>query len=927
MAGLRIRALREIVFGRFKGETIEGFDHPFVVVHGNNETGKSTITEFITWMVGGPSGNAKNALRFGDPDQKIGGRLLGELDGDALEVFAKFGVKKSGSPNDVRTGIISGNDVTAATIVDRLRKLSSEDYAFIYRFIGPSLHDTDGDDVFASVLSRFAIGAAASDINPREVAKNIADEVNKLTKAITAIEKDIRQANVSLKESKNRPQKLSEHEKRIEILDQELEESSMELQAIARDLSFMESAIDAFDANEELIAARAGIVTTSQVPSEWTEAVANAAQIRQTIAAIQTMVEKSRKASESALKDAQAVGLDPSELATRTFTNVERSRVRQVGNAYGQATKNRIDAQQIINSGASDIQTKASAVQNAASQLKIDVTQAEGLVALQGKLKDVNAAAITWRNADDAARTKATIAKKEKVEADSATEHVRLLEEQEPAGNIDSKKSLSPLVIACVVLAGAGAFLNPIISGVFALAAAVLLLRPSRSSVQGAISNESPVLIEAKTKAGLLAQQANFFASQAEQLRLDALRCREDFENLLTPFGVSVPAVDFALNTHQLLVNACVAVTAHAEAKESLRIATENLDAIVSDETKAAKEFSDTCSQFGISYSGAMDVLDEWLDAYQLAVNSCREEVLTKTSLKDEHRKLFGLLGNVPASVSQYPLERIIEEIDSHEEINRVFRLAVEREKSAQVAANAAGGEKDGVKQILDQVQTKPEIEAMKAAVLLKQGSLNDDRAIKIEERGVLKNRCEEIENIEEINEFNLVVSQLEDERDDLVAKREAQSLAASTLLEVIDKFEKENQAPLVKRANELLNAVVPGYGDLIYSHSGSSPIIERDGAGGRLNSSKLSTGSRALVYLALRLAFVEADHQQRGIALPVLCDDPLVHIDDDRAPEVMQFLAQASQNRQVILFTCHEDTRDLAVQAGAHVVSMPAAK
>jgi uncharacterized protein YhaN len=54
-----------------------------------------------------------------------------------------------------------------------------------------------------------------------------------------------------------------------------------------------------------------------------------------------------------------------------------------------------------------------------------------------------------------------------------------------------------------------------------------------------------------------------------------------------------------------------------------------------------------------------------------------------------------------------------------------------------------------------------------------------------------------------------------------------------------------------------------------------------------------------------------------------VLCDDPLVHIDDQRAPEVMKILAQASAERQVILFTCHEDTRDLAVAAGAHVVSL----
>ena len=926
MSGLRVRSLREIVFGRFKGETLDGFDHPFVVVHGSNETGKSTITEFITWMVGGPSGNAKNALRFGEPEEKIGGRLLGELDGEVLEIAAQFPLKKVGQPKDVRTGIIAGVDVGAAAIADRLRKLSPEDYAFIYRFIGPSIHDTDGDDAFASVLSRFAIGAAASDINPREVAKKISDEEKSLTSAIGKIETEIRKANTQLKESKNRPQELSNLEKQIAQLDQDLETLRNRLQEIARGISFMDAAINAFDANEELLAARKAREETPQIPTEWTDAVANAVHVRQVAGSIRTATEAVETASVKAQQHAQVVGVPASELAKATFTNVERSSVREAGNALGAAIKQRASAEEVIRRGAENIRSKAAEVADAAAQLNVEVSALDGIIAVQGKLSDVNTAAITWRHADATARSKSTDAAKAKSAAVTAATNLRLLEDAELSGEIQTKKPAIGLLVGLAALAGAGAFVHPGISAVFAVALVAVLARTFKNASRSSGIVESAELVNARTEAMVLAQQANHASDVAEQSALDAKHCQDDFEKLLLPFGVALPTADYALNTYQLLTNAASALTSLSTAKAELAAAEENLQGLIAAEESAARTFEDTCSRVGVTFAGSIDALDEWLGAYQTAVQSCHEEVLKRTALNEENRKLLGLLGNVPASVANYPLERILDELDQLEKINQKYRSVLDREGSATIAANAAGGDREGVKEILDQVQTKAEIQSMRSLAVAEQKVISGEMEVKLEDRGALNNKCQEIENVEEINELNLAVSELEDERDELVARRDAQALAAATLLEVIDKFEKENQAPLVKRANELLNAVAPGYGDLIYSHSGSGPIIERDGAGGRLNSSKLSTGSRALVYLALRLAFVEADNDQRGISLPVLCDDPLVHIDDERAPEVMRFLAQASQTRQVILFTCHEGTRDVAVQAGAHVVAMPSA-
>ena len=923
MTGVRIKSLREIVFGRFTGQSFDGFDHPFVVVHGNNETGKSTLTEFITWMVGGPSGNTDNSLRFGDAPNHVTGRLFADFLGEDLEVQGKFKMRGNGRASDLRTGSLRGVELDAQSLAQRLRNLSSEDYAFIYRFIGPALHETDEDGNFSSVLSRFAIGAAASDLNPREVQKKIADEARSLTTQIGRLDTAIREANSRMKESRNRPQRISAIEKELEALNESLAVKRDAVQNLARDISFLESALNAFDAREELVAAQKALNDLPQVPSEWADAVANIAQIRTTAADIHAAVTEAHTASNTATQDAQAVGIGADVLARATFTNVERTRVRQAGMALAQASTSRATVEDVVSQGDENIRSKMAAVRDAASQLGVDVTRVQSFPALKGKLDEVNTSAITWRNADTAARSKATEAEKAAVLADAAAKNVLVLVEAEPSGAVGAKKPPVVPLVACAVLAGVGAFIHPVVSGVFAVALTVLLVRAFRSSSPQLGIGESTELVAARTKAALLAQQANDSASNAGQAQIEADRCSEDFAKLLAPFGVAVPSVDFAQNTHQLLVNAYSAVVSLSEAETALRTSSEDLEVLVAAEKSADATFIGVCSEVGVTYAGSMDDLDEWLDAYLQAVQSCRNDASKKIVVNELRRSLFGLLGNVPAVVAQYPLDRIVEEVEAHEEDQRIYLAAVEREKNARIAADAAGGEKDGVKNILEEVQTKAEIVAKKELAKEESNLLNDDVSKVLQRKGALDNERESIENVEEINDLNLQVSTLEEQREELVTQRDAKALAASTLLQVIDTFERENQAPLVKRTNELLNAVVPGYGDLIYSHSGSGPIIERDGVGGRLNSTKLSTGSRALVYLAMRLAFVEADNEQRGIALPVLCDDPLVHIDDQRAPEVIKILQQASQKRQVILFTCHEDTRDLAAAAGAHVVSL----
>jgi len=85
-----------------------------------------------------------------------------------------------------------------------------------------------------------------------------------------------------------------------------------------------------------------------------------------------------------------------------------------------------------------------------------------------------------------------------------------------------------------------------------------------------------------------------------------------------------------------------------------------------------------------------------------------------------------------------------------------------------------------------------------------------------------------------------------------------------------------------------------------------------RGPAGRWRDAGLLSYGTGEQVYLMLRIAL--AQHLVRaGTVCPLLLDDVTVHADSDRTTRILELLLRASADRQIILFTQQEQTRDWA--------------
>lgn len=83
-----------------------------------------------------------------------------------------------------------------------------------------------------------------------------------------------------------------------------------------------------------------------------------------------------------------------------------------------------------------------------------------------------------------------------------------------------------------------------------------------------------------------------------------------------------------------------------------------------------------------------------------------------------------------------------------------------------------------------------------------------------------------------------------------------------------------------------------------------------------------LSKGTIDQVYLALRLALVEAISRD-GEKSPMLLDDPFANYDDARLDRTMRLLARIAKRNQIILFTCRDDVARAAKTVSAPILRL----
>lgn len=187
------------------------------------------------------------------------------------------------------------------------------------------------------------------------------------------------------------------------------------------------------------------------------------------------------------------------------------------------------------------------------------------------------------------------------------------------------------------------------------------------------------------------------------------------------------------------------------------------------------------------------------------------------------------------------------------------------------------------------------------------------------EELGTIREKIDMMEgSLESPEHFEALIHDREEDVEALKDKAENLRAAAQIVEQIYKTFLETSRPDVLRTASEWFAGATDGKWDLIdYDREagadwlGSLGIRENKGAPLR-RGEELSTSTRELLYLAIRLAIVDQlNHQNGAEPVPMIIDDALVNLDKNRLKKAAAIIKSFSERNQLVLLTCHKHILD----------------
>jgi len=267
------------------------------------------------------------------------------------------------------------------------------------------------------------------------------------------------------------------------------------------------------------------------------------------------------------------------------------------------------------------------------------------------------------------------------------------------------------------------------------------------------------------------------------------------------------------------------------------------------------------------------------------------------------------------------------------------LRAAIERASRARQLR----GELDGIVQTLEQEGdglSLAELERECAdadvdrAAAREQTLEQEQQQLRVRLEAAVENRAAAREAFAAIGGDDAAARVAADRQEALAGMREAAEryvrarTAAELLKWAIDRYRREKQAPLLKRAGEIFATLTGGAFAALrvdYDERDQPQLTGLRPDGTRVPVPGLSTGTADQLYLALRVASIE-DYLDQAPALPFVADDLFINFDDQRSAAGFEVLGQLATRTQVLFFTHHRHLIDIARErlgSGLHVAQL----
>jgi len=968
---LRVSRAKGEKFGRFGDRNVDLGNHDFVVVLGDNETGKSTLAEMVAWLLAGrrsvPALGKRlvNFVTTNKPEVEISGSLFGKFGDEDFEVRREFIIKRSQRAlreDPTPTVRISKHSKSETEWKNLIAIKNGDDYFYRYRIIAGGPEKKIG----LKELLEAASAAVHGFKTPGEIKESLDNEGKEYCPKVTGrgtTDSKYAESSKQLNDAKSRRAEIDEAAETVNTLEQDLldaealiTQTKLEQTRCLTRKSQVVSARKAVSLRCDVDKARARLAEKSKPEDYKWEVEAERQDIAARIGALETN-ESHRLSAEESLKGSLIVASLPRESLDRIQISIDVSEeVKRIEADLRKAEEKRetcskqkkeFDSERseaigVLSEKATMLKTTVEHLKRIGSMALDDASFGDPLRQWGERADDLGSAESRVSNCyakyDLAVRTQEeakkawdklgqTITPIEAV-ANSGTSQVT------PTGGGFPKVAYIAIFAVTVL----GSFVDGRLGALLGLAGVVLAVvdvgraqRRTRDAISSAGRGKVPNDIAAAAKqlndADSDLQQARDQVKTAVGERDNAKSnlegARKRAVEVLETFGFAATAdhVDAGkIRIERESIKKEAEKLANAD-RGLVKVADEDQRLAVSDGDLRerlrviAEEIGLLEGPSVLSAKRAQAVLEaKW------AHDRCQD---AKEKVDDSIAQLAEVAG---PWVRELPVERIkaqfekicfevqeYQKLDDHAQTtaNELTLLAPENSEVLKIIADSTFDEASGERE-------EKELDAEDQTLNGRITKLNQDI-------GRIKSELGALATKDNLPRVEMEVAKQREEVRNAVLYGGAYYLAAKIVQDIKNEVEQKSQPALVREATVIAERVTGGDWQSLIIDTESADEMEITQGHERYDQDALSTGAKDALILCIRLAAARLHAKSTGIALPLVLDDPSGSIDANRMSKVLVELQAISKEHQVIVLTHNSETAEQIRKLGGHVINMPA--
>ncbi len=298
--------------------------------------------------------------------------------------------------------------------------------------------------------------------------------------------------------------------------------------------------------------------------------------------------------------------------------------------------------------------------------------------------------------------------------------------------------------------------------------------------------------------------------------------------------------------------------------------------------------------------------------------------------LKKKQEEAVLSRNEIDAELDEFRSQANAEDIDAlRESIKRSDeRRKLEKELNRLKEDLENDGDGFAIQELREECETVQDLDAARSEELeldKQLADLREKQQVVLREHTTAQQRLEETAGADDAAQAELdrqfALADMKNAIEDFIPIR-----AAALVLDwAIDRFRKERQGPLVKRAGEIFETLTLGSFSQLETQMGSKgpTLVAYRASGEAVELDGLSEGTVDQLYLALRIAAIEKHVADTDSSLPLVVDDLFTNFDDERASAGLRVLHDLSRKCQVLFFTHHRHLVEIARDVVGNEISL----